>query len=223
MSGYYARKLAGERLRRCYEMAPRRVRQYLEAEVEFVLDRLSPDCWVLELGCGYGRVLRPLAQKAARAVGIDTAVESLRLAQSWLAGSSASLLEMDARELGFRDCSFDVVVCIQNGISAFKIPPHRLMEEAVRVTRAGGRSLFSSYAAQFWQERLAWFRMQAELGLIGEIDEAATGNGVIVCRDGFQATTFGRDDFLRAAAGLAVEPALTLVDGSSLFCELVVR
>ena len=221
-SGYYARKLAGERLRRCYEMAPRRVQQYLEAEVEFVLGRLNPDSWVLELGCGYGRALHPLGQKAARAVGIDTAMESLRLAQSWIEESSTSLLEMDAAELGFRDGCFDLVVCVQNGISALKLLPHRLMGEAVRVTCAGGRAMFSSYAEEFWEERLAWFRFQAAAGLIGEIDEGATGDGVIVCKDGFRATTFGPGDFQRAAAGLPVEPILTLVDDSSLFCELLV-
>jgi hypothetical protein len=42
MEGYYARGLAGERLRRCYELAPDRVRRYLEAEIRFVLSRLAP-------------------------------------------------------------------------------------------------------------------------------------------------------------------------------------
>jgi SAM-dependent methyltransferase len=222
MSGYYTNTLSGERLRRCYEVAQPRVQRYLEAEIGFVLDRLGVGTWVLELGCGYGRVLHRLAEKTTRVVGIDTSIGSLRLAQSQMGSSSTSLLMMNAIELGFRNHSFDVVVCIQNGISAFKVPPRRLMEEAVRVTCPGGRALFSSYAAQFWQERLAWFRLQAEMGLIGEIDEAATGNGVIVCRDGFRATTFGPDDFLAAAAGLPVEPTLTLVDDSSLFCELVI-
>jgi SAM-dependent methyltransferase len=82
MGGYYARKLSGERLRRCYEIASPRVRRYLEAEIEFVLGRLEPRSHVLELGCGYGRMLRVLAGKAGRAVGIDTACESLLLARA---------------------------------------------------------------------------------------------------------------------------------------------
>ena len=52
---------------------------------------------------------------------------------------------MDAAALGFRDRVFDVVVCIQNGISAFKVDRRALIAEAIRVTRPGGSVLFSSY------------------------------------------------------------------------------
>ncbi len=53
--GYYSTHLAAERLRRCYEIAPTRVRRYLRAEIDFVLSRSGPAADVLELGCGYGR------------------------------------------------------------------------------------------------------------------------------------------------------------------------
>jgi hypothetical protein len=36
---YYAERLAAEKLRRCYEIAPPRVRQYLRAELDFALER----------------------------------------------------------------------------------------------------------------------------------------------------------------------------------------
>ncbi len=96
---------------------------------------------------------------------------------------------MDAAHLGFRDRTFDVTVCIQNGISAFGVDQHRLFAEAVRVTRLGGTTLFSSYSDGFWADRLQWFEIQSAHGLVGTIDYQAMGNGVIVCKDGFRATT----------------------------------
>ncbi|RLB21785.1 MAG: class I SAM-dependent methyltransferase, partial [Deltaproteobacteria bacterium] len=123
---------------------------------------------------------------------------------------------------GFRKRVFDRVVCIQNGISAFKVEPRRLVLEALRVTRPGGKVLFSSYSPRFWNERLEWFQRQAELGLLGEIDYEATGNGVIVCKDGFRATTFGAEEFLSLVSDLHVSPQITEVDGSSIFCEMTV-
>jgi hypothetical protein len=45
---------------------------------------------------------------------------------------------------------------------------------------------------------------------------------VIVCKDGFRATTADRTTFEKLAAGLGVTPRITEVDGSSLFCESVV-
>lgn len=83
------------------------------------------------------------------------------------------------------------------------------------------RVLFSGYAARFWPDRLEWFEAQAARGLIGPIDYAATGDGVIVCADGFRATTVGPEEFAELAAALGIEPRIVEVDGSSLFCELV--
>lgn len=128
---------------------------------------------------------------------------------------------MDAVHVGFPDHIFDLTICIQNGICAFGVDQPQLFREALRVTRSGGLVLFSSYTAQFWPHRLQWFETQSAHHLIGEIDHQAAGNGVIVCNDGFRATTADRTTFQRIGAGLGVTPRITEVDGSSLFCEIV--
>jgi SAM-dependent methyltransferase len=222
VSGYYDDKLAAGRLRRVYELASPRVRRYLAAELEYVLNRLEPGDVALELGCGYGRVLEPLAERVRLAVGVDTSFASLALAREELAPyENVRLLQNNAVDLTIRDNAVDVVACVQNGISAFHVDPGELMAEAVRVAKPGGTVLFSSYAEAFWEERLAWFEAQAAEGLLGELDYARTGDGVIVCRDGFTATTFAPEDFLALAASLGVEACVEEVDGSSLFCEIV--
>ncbi len=80
--------------------------------------------------------------------------------------------------------------------------------------------LLSSYAESFWPDRLEWFERQAEEGLIGEIDRELTGEGRIVCKDGFTATTVGNEEFLSLCEGLPVTVETVEVDGSSLFCEI---
>lgn len=224
MDSYYSQKLSAERLRLCYEVAPPRVKQYLKAEIEFVLGKIKPSDLVLELGCGYGRVLQKLVAKAETVVGIDTSYESLRLARETICRTpSCHLFAMDAVELGFSDRQFDMVICIQNGISAFKVDQRELIKEAMRVTRSGGTVLFSSYAEQFWEGRLEWFRLQSEYGLIGEIDNDATGEGVIVCKDGFRASTVSPDDFILLISGFDTASTITEVDSSSIFCELRIK
>jgi 2-polyprenyl-6-hydroxyphenyl methylase/3-demethylubiquinone-9 3-methyltransferase len=221
MSGYYDDKLAGERLRRCYEIAPPRVRHYLDAEVGHVLSRIRPGDRVLELGCGYGRVLSRLADTAGLAVGIDTSPSSLALGREILEGKDhVGLAAMNAVAMGFAPAVFDVVVCIQNGISAFGVDQAALLREALRVTRSGGMALFSSYAEGFWSARLEWFELQAAHGLLGEIDFARTGDGVIVCKDGFRATTVSPAHFEALAAALGVQALIEEVDESSVFCQL---
>ena len=75
---YYAENLAAERLRNCYDLAPPRIKAYLEAEIDLVLQKTSSSMIVLELGCGYGRVLSCLIPRVRVAVGIDTDFATLK-------------------------------------------------------------------------------------------------------------------------------------------------
>lgn len=223
ISNYYSHKLSAERLRLCYEIATPRVKRYLEAEIEFVLEKIRPTSIVLELGCGYGRVLRKLVTKARTVIGIDTSQGSLLMARNINKDTPFyHLCRMNAVELGFRNRQFDMVICIQNGISAFKVNQRELIKETIRVTRSGGIALFSSYSERFWEARLEWFQIQSEYGLIGEIDYDSTGDGVIVCKDGFTARTIGPEEFISLTSGINIVPKISEVDESSIFCEIAV-
>ncbi|MCK4359095.1 MAG: class I SAM-dependent methyltransferase [Candidatus Cloacimonetes bacterium] len=224
MRNYYSKKLSSSNLQKCYEIAPLQVKKYLEAEIVFVLKHINSEDKVLELGCGYGRVLQRLVEKAKKVIGIDTSRESLQFARKMIMyNNSLELFEMNAIDIYFEDGDFDVVICIQNGISAFHVDKEKLIKEAVRVTRSGGKVLFSSYSEKFWEDRLEWFQLQAEHDLIGEIDYEKTGNGVIVCKDGFRATTVSTDEFLYLTKNMNVNTKIIEVDNFSIFCLLKVN
>jgi ubiquinone/menaquinone biosynthesis C-methylase UbiE len=221
VSEYYSQKLSALRLKHVYDIAPPRVRQYLDAEVNHVLAKIRPGDLVIELGCGHGRILPKLTAKAGWVIGIDTSVPSLEIAQETIDTlSNCSLSWMDAATLGFHEGIFDCVICIQNGISAFHVDQQTLISESVRVAKAGGIVLFSSYSDKFWKHRLEWFELQSEAGLLGEIDYDKTMDGVIACRDGFTATTVNAKEFRTLTANLNVDVRIVEVDESSLFCEI---
>lgn len=218
---YYQEKLAAQQLVECYRIAPPRVQQYLAAEISYVIEKIKPGDIVLDLGCGYGRVIPELAQKAAAVVGIDNSIASLMLAQGKNHNiPNCSLVQANALRLGFKNHSFDVVICIQNGISAFHVDQKELIKESLRVTKYEGMVLFSSYADKSWKHRLEWFQMQADAGLLGEIDYEKTRDGMIICKDGFTATTVGPGQFLSITSDLGIEASIVEVDESSVFCEM---
>jgi SAM-dependent methyltransferase len=193
---YYADNLSGLRLKKCYDVAPVRFQQYLGAEIDFAKSRMKSGDAVLDLGCGYGRIAFALSAKAGRVVGIDTAAGSIELASELARGvSNCEFSVMDAGNLSFPESSFDVVFCLQNGICAFGVSRRKIVDEALRVTRGGGRAIFTSYTSEFWPHRLEWFEAMHKHGLIGEIDYQESKDGVIYCKDGHQSGIMTESEF----------------------------
>ena len=222
---YYSEKLSAFQLKRCYEIASPRIKQYLEAEIQYILNNhIKATDTILELGCGYGRVLAKLAEQVRKVYGIDTSKDSLKLAGEFLSEhSNVELYEMNVKSLKFNDQMFDVVIAIQNGISAFHVDPHDLIRESLRVTKDGGKVLLSSYSENIWEARLDWFLEQSKEGLLGEIDLKRSGEGVIVCKDGFKATTYTSEDFMKFSSELRLESTIEEVDKSSIFFIIYVH
>lgn len=223
MSNYYVNKLSADRLKLCYDIAPPRVKQYFQAEINLIAEKIKPSFSVLELGCGYGRILFELFPSTKKLFGIDVSYSSLRYGkEKFPKAKEINLFQMDAVNLGFKSGCFDIVFCAQNGISAFKVKPVELINEAVRVTKPEGCVLFSSYSESFWNERLNWFQIQSKKNLVGEIDYSLTGNGEIVCKDGFRATTYTKEKFVSVTSHLEKDVSIYEFDGSSIFCEIKV-
>ncbi len=224
MDNYYIDRLSAEKLKLCYELAPLRVKQYLDAESEFVRQKIHPGNLVLELGCGFGRILPEIASKARAVVGIDISLPSLLFGRETIKNvPNCFLAQMDALQLSFYDNSFDTVICIQNGMSAFQVDRKALVRESLRVTRDKGTVIFSSYSEKFWENRLEWFRIQSKAGLLGVIDDDKTRDGRIVCQDGFTASTVNSIQFLELTSEFNVDTNTIEVDESSLFCEIIPR
>lgn len=221
MNNYYSEKLNSNSLKRCYEIAPDRIKQFLEAEIEYTLWKIRSTDRVLDLGCGYGRVAERLATKSKEIIGIDISKDNIELANQLFARENASYLQMNANNLKFDDNTFDITLCLQNGISAFKLEPLALIRESLRVTKKGGLLLISTYSDKIWDDRLKWFELQAKEGLVGDIDYGLTTNGCIVCKDNFTATTYTKDDFIILASHFDAEIQIVEHDNSILFCEMV--
>lgn len=216
-NNYYAQKLNSQKLFKVYETKIPRVKQYLDAEVSFVRDNLTGSERVLELGAGYGRIIKELAGNCKSIVGIDISDDSVSLGKEYLKDSSnVEIITMDVHNLKFEE-KFDIVLCLQNGLSAMKITSPDLIEKVLETVVSGGRIFFSTYSEKFWEYRLMWFREQAEKGLLGEIDSDKTKDGVIICKDGFKAITHTPKD-LEAIGDLSgYEYQIQEVDESSTF------
>ena len=217
MKNYYASNLNAQKLYQVYQTEHARVKQYFEAEISFVKKHLLGTERILELGAGYGRIMKELSLNCASIVGIDISQGNVDFGKEYLKNvPNASLLVMDAHNMSFNE-TFDVVLCLQNGLSAMKTQPLEYIKKIMALVAPEGKAFISSYSAKFWEYRLAWFHEQADKGLLGEIDEEKTKGGVIICKDGFRATTHSPEDMdaIGKASGFSYE--VTEVDESSIF------
>ncbi len=187
--------------------------------MDFALSKISRSDVVLDLGCGYGRLIPQLAKKAKFGHGIDTSVQYLLFGQKYLKNVHHFWLQhMNALKLTFSANTMDVVLCLQNGISAFQVDQRALIKEAVRVTKPGGIALFTSYTEKFSEHRLKWFNLQLKAGLVKETNTEKTGNSRPVCKEDFYPSALGPKKFLQHVRWIrGIHVTIKEVDDSCVF------
>jgi 2-polyprenyl-6-hydroxyphenyl methylase/3-demethylubiquinone-9 3-methyltransferase len=106
---------------------------------------------VLDVGCGAGFLANFLAARGHRVTGIDTSAEALEVARRYDRTRSVDYRSGDACALAFPDASFDAVCAMD--LLEHVTEPERVIAEAGRVLRPGGRFFFHTFN-RTWQAHL---------------------------------------------------------------------
>jgi ArsR family transcriptional regulator len=121
-----------------------------EREVERALLSLLPDEKVselLDIGTGTGRIVELFGDRGVNATGIDLSREMLSVARANLARTSLRncyVRQGDMYRLPWPEPAFDAVTIHQ--VLHFADDPGRVIGEAARVLRAGGRLVIADFA-----------------------------------------------------------------------------
>ena len=121
-----------------------------DREVERALLALVPKTGIrdlLDIGTGTGRMLRILAKRVERGIGIDLSREMLTLARANLERANIRnclVRRADMYQLPFADASFDAAVVHQ--VLHYAEEPAKVLAETARVLRAGGRLFVIDFA-----------------------------------------------------------------------------
>ena len=121
--------------------------RYLESGAQEFLRRLDlkPGERLLDVACGAGQLVIPASRAGTDATGVDIAANLIEQARqrAGAEGLSAHFDEGDAEDLPYPDASFDVISSLV-GIM-FAPRPERVVAEALRVCRPGGRLIIGSW------------------------------------------------------------------------------
>ena len=137
---------------------------------------------VVDLGCGTGRTLVPLAKKGLRGVGVDLSLPMLQVARdkAELAGVTIECLQTNLVQLDtLRDASADYCMCMFSTLGMIQGRENRcdMLRHVRRILKA--RGLFVLHVHNFWRNvfdpgGLGW--------LLGNL-RAAAGNADVAIGD----------------------------------------
>lgn len=102
---------------------------------------------VLDVGCGFGKDVRVIANIAKEINGIDCYPEAIKTARKNLSKfKNIKLFQEDAKRLHFKDNNFDYTICMGNTFGNFGDDKIKVLKEMKRVTKKNGKIIISVYS-----------------------------------------------------------------------------
>jgi ubiquinone/menaquinone biosynthesis C-methylase UbiE len=128
-------------------------KELFDAEDVFILDNVSEDSLVLDIGCGDGRNIKTILQKTKNVAGIDNdkvAIQDAR--KNFLDIPSVKLVKSEAVNLPFEDKTFNVVVMFDI-LQNLNLQKGQVFLEVKRVLEDHGKILLCTYSEDALEER----------------------------------------------------------------------
>ncbi len=121
-----------------------------QARLELLLGLLRPEDRVLQVDTGPGMLLERIRKRCRSAVGTEVSAHAAERARN--RGLDVTVVDTDTDPLPFPDASFDAVV--SDSAAEHRYFPDRVVAEAARVLRPGGRLVLLLPNIGHWRHRL---------------------------------------------------------------------
>ena len=134
-------------------------RYYTACVAEKIVLRFLREGRILELGVGTGRFAQPFSERHEY-VGIDISRGMLSVAKEKLR-DKVELILMDAESLGFKDESFDNIICIHT----FKFFPNpmKVLNESYRILKNKGRLIIMTESKDRFFQSFTFKRCHSDI------------------------------------------------------------
>jgi len=180
---------------------PESIREFIESEIAYLSENVKATQVILEVGCGYGRLLEIIGGNANLAVGLDFSWSLLKRAKSDLANIQSVLLALAlAQQIPFKDGSFNCALCVNATFGNMPGLELAVLAEMKRTLKPGGKIILSVFSEN---AREAQIENYQRLGLKIEKEDSIS----IQTREGLFSRRFSKNDLrkLFERIGLACE------------------
>lgn len=168
---------------------PKLIQDFLDGEIQFIKKHFKPNKSILEVGCGYGRLLSILSNHATKVVGIDFSDRMIRFAKERLScKKNVELRLMNAKKIMYSDEAFDYVVCLDNGFGNMPNIELNVLKEMTRTCKMSGEVIVSVFSDNASQVQIENYK---RIGLRG------IKNGKAILTDeGFYSRRFSKEELV---------------------------
>lgn len=182
---------------------PQILKKFFTGDIDYIENKLEKSGKVLEIGCGFGRLLPYLAKVSREVVGIDFSKLQVKKSRALFRNNKNVKVElMSAEKLKFKDGIFDTTACLNCSLGNMPGIESLVISEMKRVTKKGGKVIVRVFADNK-KVRTAQHKNYKRLGFT-EIKDLGKA---VVTREGFYSSRFSKQDLnnLFANAGLKAE------------------
>ncbi len=181
------------------------LQQFFELDLKYIHTNLEANKEVLEVGCGFGRLLPELSKLSRNVTGIDFSDLQLSQAQEIVANlKNVQLLKMRAESMAFRSESFALSLCMNCTLGNMPNIEKTVVEEMVRVTKSGGKVIIRIFA-DTEAVRLAQYENYNRLGLTNIRDNGSA----ITTDEGFYSRRFNKTELQELFKKTGLTPTIT--------------
>ena len=184
---------------------PPLLQEFFQRDLDYIAEHFTAEKDVLEVGCGFGRLLPKLAERSKKVTGIDFSDLQIAQAQETARNlKNVSLLKMCAESLEFPPASFDISLCMNCSLGNMPDIEEKVVEEMIRVTKPGGEIVIRVFA-DTKEVREAQCQNYRRLGLTNIRDKGAA----IVTGEGFYSRRFTESEMRALFQKTEITPAIT--------------
>lgn len=184
---------------------PRPIQEFLDGEIEFITQQISKGADILEVGCGYGRLLNVLSAAAHTTVGVDFSEPLLERARKLLNNRpNVELLLGDAQNIELPSASFDYVLCLDASFGNMPGIEVKVLKEMARLAKSGGQVIVSVFSEAAKDAQLENYR---RVGLTDLTDDGTA----VRSAEGFYSRRFTKEQLQTLFADAGLDVAITSI------------
>lgn len=137
---------------------PKAFKEWFEEEESYLLENISENDFVLDLGCGNGKNIETILRKTKKVTGVDNdPIATKKASETFKKRGDVKIILADASELPFQEDTFDVVTNLEliGNVGDLK---QKIFQETHRVLKNTGILILSIYAETAFDERMKMYK-----------------------------------------------------------------